>query len=228
MDRMLVIMAKAPRDRMVKTRLAQSLSPTAITNLYRCLLFDTIALAQSLDDVDVAIMCPTSDVEDLVCTVGDSLPVVPQTGDGLAAGLTSVFATFASESHRRVIAFNSDSPHLPASVLKRAFDALATCDLVVGPSHDGGYYLVGATAFHPTLFTGDSLGSKNALDTLLGQARSLGLSLHLTDACYDIDVPCDLNRVAAELQLDPTKAPRTARWLMEWKRTLPAPDQGGR
>jgi len=218
----LVIMAKAPREGMVKTRLSQSLPPAAVTDLYRCLLFDTIALARSIDGVEVAIMCPPSDVEDLARTVGKCVPIVPQKGNGLAAGLTSVFATFASAGHQRVIAFDSDSPHLPASVLKCAFEALVTCDLVVGPSDDGGYYLVGATAFHPTLFMGDSLGTANALETLLTQARSLGLSLHLTDTFYDIDVTADLSRVAAELKLNPERAPRTAKWLSEWSKRIAA------
>jgi rSAM/selenodomain-associated transferase 1 len=210
---------------MVKTRLARSLPPAAVTDLYRCFLFDTVALARSIDDVDVTIMCPTTDVEELSRAVGHSVPVVPQQGNGLAAGLTSVFARFASAGDRRVIAFNSDSPHLPASVLKCAFEALTTCDLVVGPSDDGGYYLVGATAFHSTLFMGDSLGTATALETLLAQGRLLGLSLHLTDTFYDIDVPADLSRVAAELQLDSARAPRTAKWLSEWSRTAAGPDQ---
>ncbi len=60
------------------------------------------------------------------------MPIVAQTGQGLAAGLDSVFAHFA-HGNQRVIAFNSDSPHLPASVLKSAFDSLDECDLVLGP-----------------------------------------------------------------------------------------------
>ena len=57
-DRVLVIMAKAPRPGEVKTRLAHSLSIEAVTEFYRCLLDDTLALARSLSDVEVAIMCP--------------------------------------------------------------------------------------------------------------------------------------------------------------------------
>jgi len=226
-DCTLVIMAKAPRPGMVKTRLAQILPAAAVTELYRRLLLDTIALTQSLDGVDVAIMCPASDVNDLTRTVGESVAVVSQMGDGLAAGLTSVFARFASAGHRRVIAFNSDSPHLPASVLKRAFDALAACDLVIGPTHDGGYYLVGATAFHPKLFTNDSMGTGNALQALLAQGQSLGLVSHLVDPFYDIDVAADLSRLAAELQPDPAKAPRTAEWLSEWGKTMQPTRPGG-
>lgn len=215
-NRTLVIMAKAPRLGSVKTRLAQNLSLPAVTELYRCLLNDTIALAQVLDYVEIAIMCPASDVEDLSRAVPKAVPIVPQTGQGLAAGLASVFAHFAAPGHQRVIAFNSDSPHLPASVLESAFDVLEACDLVVGPTHDGGYYLVGAKASHPGLLTNDGMGGANALEALLTRARALGLSVHLADPFYDIDVAADLNRLADELQRMPGKAPRTARWLSEW------------
>jgi hypothetical protein len=217
-NRTLVIMAKAPRLGSVKTRLAKSLSLQAVTELYRCLLNDTIALAQGLDHVEIAIVCPASDVEDLSRAVAKTARIVPQTGQGLAAGLASVFARFAAPGHQRVIAFNSDSPHLPTTVLERAFDVLEACDLVVGPTHDGGYYLVGARASHPSLFTSDGMGTASALEALLTRARALGLSAHLTEPFYDIDVAADLSQLADELQRRPGKAPRTAKWLSEWAR----------
>src|SRR5258708_35678015 len=87
-DRVLVIMAKAPRPGAVKTRLASSLSSAAVTAFYCCLLDDTLALARSLRDVEVAIMRPASDVNELAQLAG-SEAVVAQTGEGLAAGLPS-------------------------------------------------------------------------------------------------------------------------------------------
>jgi len=226
-DRVLVIMAKAPRPGAVKTRLASSLSPEAVTAFYGCLLDDTLALARSLGDVEVAIMCPESDVNELGQLTGNEVSVVAQKGEGLAAGLTSVFAHFApdrqredhqSDAHqRRVIAFNSDSPHLPRSVLEHAFETLAAHDVVVGPTHDGGYYLVGAKASHPALFAGDGMGTSSALERLLSRARVLGLSVAFADPFYDIDVADDLTRLAEELRLAPARAPRTARWLKEWE-----------
>src|SRR6266852_9058313 len=122
--RTLVIMAKAPRPGEVKTRLASSLSPEAVAAFYCCLLDDTLALARSLGDVEVAIMCPDSDVNALAQLAGNEASVVAQKGEGLAAGLTSVFAHFAATGGQRVIAFNSDSPHLPRSVLEDAFETL--------------------------------------------------------------------------------------------------------
>ena len=222
MNRTLVIMAKAPRPGAVKTRLAKSLPVQAVAELYKCLLNDTIALAQTLDHVEIAIMCPATDVEDLSLAVAKSVRVVPQNGSGLAAALDSVFtqfSQFAATGRPEVIAFNSDSPHLPASVLKSAFDALEACNLVVGPTHDGGYYLVGARASHPNLFSHDGMGTASALDALLECASELQLKVRVLDPFYDIDVAADLRQLAEELQRIPEKAPRTAKWLAEWAST---------
>src|SRR5271163_5007749 len=125
----LVIMAKAPRPGMVKTRLAQRIPVDAVTELYRCLLDDTLALARSVGTVEVAIMCPASDVEELAHLARGVVSVVAQKGEGLAAGLISVFARFTVSGRtvpgpQRVVAFNSDSPHLPPSVLESAFETL--------------------------------------------------------------------------------------------------------
>ena len=219
-DRTLVIMAKAPRPGAVKTRLAQHLPAEIVSSLYRCFLQDTLSLARSLADVEVAIMCPAADVAELASLAGEAVTVVAQQGEGLAAGLTSVFAHFAAPGHRHVIALDSDSPHLPLSVLESAFAALAGCEVVVGPTHDGGYYLVGATTIHPGLFSGDSMGRSNALEELLARTEHLGLSVATLERFYDVDVAADLLRLDAELQLFPRRAPRTAAWLSQSKELL--------
>jgi uncharacterized protein len=205
---------------MVKTRLSHSLASPAVTALYRCLLADTMTLANSLNGVEVAIMCPASDTGELERLLGSKVQIVAQRGEGLAAGLTSVFSHFAASGKRRVIAFNSDSPHLPVSFLEKAFQALAVRDVVIGPTHDGGYYLVGARATHATLFENDGLGTKSALERLLARAKSLGLSTGLTEPFYDIDVADDLIRLARELRIAPARAPQTANWFAEWGQTL--------
>ena len=216
-DRVLVIMAKAPRLGAVKTRLVPSISPEAVTAFYRCLLDDTLALARSLREVEVAIMCPDRDIDELAQLAGSEARVVAQRGEGLAAGLTSVFAHFTEGGQRRTVAFNSDSPHLQRAVLEDAFETLVARDVVVGPTHDGGYYLVGAKASHPTLFAHDGMGTSSALERLLARAQALELSVGFAEPFYDIDVVDDLTRLAAELRMAPARAPHTARWLKEWE-----------
>ncbi|HWC18586.1 MAG TPA: TIGR04282 family arsenosugar biosynthesis glycosyltransferase [Terriglobales bacterium] len=215
--RVLVIMAKAPRLGVVKTRLAPSLSPAEMSAFYCCLLEDTLTLARSLGDVEIAVMCPESDASQLAELVGHNATIVAQRGEGLAAALTSVFTHFERNRRRRIIAFNSDSPHLPRSVLEEAFQTLLAHDVVVGPTNDGGYYLVGAKASHSTLFASDGMGTSSALERLLSRARALDLSVGFADPFWDIDVTDDLARLAAELRLAPARAPHTARWLKEWE-----------
>jgi rSAM/selenodomain-associated transferase 1 len=219
-NRMLVIMAKAPKPGMVKTRLTESLSSPAVTALYRCLLEDTLALAQSLRNVEVAVMCPEPDQVELTHLLGNTVQVVAQKGEGLAAGLTSVFRRFTAAGCQHVVAFNSDSPHLAPAVLDSAFEILAAHDVVVGPTHDGGYYLVGAKDAHPSLFEGDGMGTRNALDRLLNRTRVLELSTGFTEPFYDVDVANDLILLAEELRHAPAKAPRTAGWFDEWQHAV--------
>jgi rSAM/selenodomain-associated transferase 1 len=217
--RTLVIMAKAPKVGMVKTRLSPILPSAGVTALYRCLLEDTVALAKSLSGVELALMCPESDADELAHLLGDTVQIVTQTGDGLAAALTSVFRHFTATG-QRVIAFNSDSPHIAASVLNSAFEILTTHDVVVGPTNDGGYYLVGAKAAYPSLFAGDGMGTKSALDRLLIRTKTLELSTGFTERFYDIDVLDDLMQLARELRVAPEKSPRTAAWLGEWEQAI--------
>ena len=162
-------------------------------------------------------MCPASDVEELTRLARGVVDVVAQKGEGLAAGLTSVFAHFAAPGRE---ACGCLQQRQPASAgfgsCERRSRRSPRHDVVVGPTHDGGYYLVGAKAAHPALFDGDGMGTKSALETLLARARELQLSVGFTDPFYDIDVEDDLTRLAAELRLAPARAPRTAVWLKQW------------
>ncbi len=191
-NRTLVIMAKAPKPGMVKTRLSQSLPSPAVTALCRCLLEDTVALAKSLTSVEVAVMCPESDKEELAALLCNTVQIVAQKGEGLAAGLTSVFRHFTAAGRQHVVA----------------------------PTHDGGYYLVGAKVAHPSLFDGDGMGTRSAFDRLLTRTKLLELSTGFTEPFYDIDVADDVIQLARELRLAPAKAPRTAAWFGEWEEAV--------
>jgi glycosyltransferase A (GT-A) superfamily protein (DUF2064 family) len=181
------------------------------------MLRDTLALVQALSRVHVAVMCPSEDLADVEGRLPAGVHIVGQSGNGLAAALVSAFAYFVPD-FRRVVAVDSDSPHLPLAILQSAFQLLETNDVVVGPTEDGGYYLVGASAMHPRLFDSAPLGTGNARDALLGNARTLGLSVALTQPWYDVDVPADLRRLADELRTEPARAPRTAALLASWWR----------
>jgi len=211
-----VLMAKAPREGFVKTRLNGAYSRCDVVQLSECMLRDTVALVQELARVHVAVVCPSDDVDEIAARLPGGVHIVGQRGNGLAAALVSAFEHFVPD-FRRVIAVDSDSPHLPLAILESAFELLETNDVVVGPTEDGGYYLVGASAIHRRLFDPASIGTGDARDALLGNARALGLSVAFTEAWYDVDVPEDLRRLAAELRIEPARAPRTAALLASWR-----------
>jgi rSAM/selenodomain-associated transferase 1 len=210
-DCALVIMAKAPRAGQVKTRLASALATQDIVTLYRCLIEDTVGLARAVGVPRIAVVCPSGHEDELARWLG--IEVIAQDGDGLAAGLESAFRVVCGPGCGRVVALDGDSPHLPAETVRRAFALLERHDVVVGPTADGGYYLVGATRPHRGLFGGGALGTGTALQALLDRARGLALSPALTEECYDVDEGDDLARLAAELRTTPSRAPRTAAWL---------------
>jgi rSAM/selenodomain-associated transferase 1 len=211
-DRVLAIMAKAPRTGHVKTRLSSDAAEETVLGLYRCLVEDTVAMAQTIPSLHVAIVCPAGDGGDVRAWL-DGVTIVEQTGHGLAAALTMTFEHFSAAGFTRIIAFNSDTPHLPARILEQAFDALSTHEIVVGPTEDGGYYLVGARSPHPALFDAPHLGTGGALDALLTRVHALGLTAARTDAWYDIDVHADLEQLAVDLAAHPERAPKTAAYL---------------
>jgi len=212
----IVVMAKAPREGLVKTRLTSAYPARDVVQLSECMLADTLDLVQTLAPVHVAVMCPSEDVADIRARLPPSVEVVGQRGTGLAAALDSVFQHFVPDFHR-VVAIDSDSPHLPPATLRSAFDLLDTHQLVVGPTEDGGYYLVGASAVYPHLFDLARLGTGSARDALVQNARALELSVAFTSECYDVDLPADLSRLDAELRTEPSRAPRTAALLASWR-----------
>jgi uncharacterized protein len=211
-ERALIIMAKAARIGHVKTRLAASLPAEAVVELYRCMIEDTLDLARSVAMDALAVVCPASDVADLVSWL-PAIEIVGQQGEGLAAGLVSAFRIFIDRGYRRVVALDSDSPQLPPETLDEAFRLLDSADVVVGPTTDGGYYLVGSTSAKAELFDTHRMGTGTALDSLMSTAQGLGLRVALTETGYDVDEAEDLARLARELRLYPHRALRTAAWL---------------
>jgi rSAM/selenodomain-associated transferase 1 len=205
-------MAKAARAGHVKTRLAASLPAEAVVDLYKCLIEDTLHLARSVSTDALAIVCPASDVADLACWL-PTIEIVAQQGEGLAAALVSAFRIFIGRGYGRVVALDGDSPQLPPETLDKAFRLLDGADVVIGPTTDGGYYLVGCTTEQSELFDTQRMGTGRALDSLMVSAQGLGLRVALTEMSYDVDEAEDLARLARELRLFPHRAPRTAAWL---------------
>src|SRR5262245_53136868 len=137
------IMAKAPRAGHAKTRMADGLAPEVAADMYRHFLLDTVEIVRRVPDVTAAMVCPQGDRDDLLA-LDLGLPVLEQDGPGLMYGLAYGIAWGLSLGHPAVALVNADSPTLPPALIAEALSAIDGRDVVLGPTADGGYYLIAA------------------------------------------------------------------------------------
>jgi hypothetical protein len=214
MSSALAIFAKAPIPGQVKTRLCPPLSLEDATRLYECFLLDTVARACSLADVHVFVAITPADTE-LVFRALLPFPVryVSQRGATLGEREANVFAELFHQGFSRVVIIGSDIPTMPVAHLRDAFTLLESpdTDVVLGPSEDGGYYLIGARALQPALFENVHWSTASVLEETLAQAGRAGLRVAQIPAWYDVDEEDDLRKLIAELTPpeNAARAPRT-------------------
>jgi uncharacterized protein len=133
---------------------------------------------------------------------------IPQRGADLGERLERTFRRLFARGFRRVVVIGSDSPTLPASILKGAFAALQQDgDVVLGPAEDGGYYLVGATRPVPRMFEKIPWGTKGVMRATLAALHRRGARAVLLSPWHDVDRPDDLERVRRHLSHRPQGEP---------------------
>jgi rSAM/selenodomain-associated transferase 1 len=197
-DRLLLIMAKTPHPGAVKTRLCPPLTPGLAADLYRAFLRDTLALGAGLPGTDLGVVHPPSaDDHALRTLLAPGVLLWPQEGDGLEAGLSGAFARAFADGYRRVVVMSSDSPTLPVAALEEAFAALDGHDVTLGPTLDGGYYLIGLTQPRRRLFEGIAWSTEAVYTQTQERAAECGLWVHATPPWHDVDTAADLAILAA-------------------------------
>lgn len=189
------VLARAP-SAPGKTRLGASTA-----ELRGALLLDTWDAAQDGSWDAALVFTPAeSAVECADLTVGSRRPplLVPQAGDELGARMVAAFRELFAAGYLRVILIGSDLPTLPAERLHDADRALQQgADVVLGPSEDGGYYLVGLTQSRETIFSDMTWGTPDVYRETKRRAEEAGLRVETIPSWYDVDSPEDLQRVVA-------------------------------
>jgi len=214
----LCIMAKAPEPGQVKTRLCPPLSPEDAAELYRCFLVDKIAQAREVTGAELALAYAPALAAALFEALAPGFTLLAQRGADLTARIVAVCDELFRIGYDAAILIDSDTPTLPTERLESAVAVMShgAHDLVLGPSEDGGYYLIGLRRPHPGLFEGMRWSTPTVLEETLRRARALGLSSARLPAWYDVDTPADLARLRAELAAGSGGGPRhTRRFLLE-------------
>ncbi len=193
------VMAKAPRPGHAKTRLTRALAPEVAADLYRHFLLDTVDVVRRVPGVAAALLCPAGDGAELA-RLDIGLPIVEQRAPGLMQGLAFGVAHALDRGYGAVALINADSPTLPPARIADAFAALATYDVVFGPTADGGYYLIASTVPCDELLLGAPYpDGTTILHDTLDQAARLGLRAGTIAPWFDIDLPAELRGLADAL-----------------------------
>jgi len=214
------IMAKAPRPGTVKTRLCPPLLATEAAALYRCFLLDKIAAVGGLVDTRPVIAYTPDDARPEFDVLAPGFAFVAQDGPDLGARLHATLAGLLAAGHAGAIAVDSDTPTLPSGFLQQAVDCLSRPgpDVVLGPTEDGGYYLIGIRAPHRELFETMPWSTSDVLEITRRRADAAGLRALCLPSWFDVDTPDDLERLRAMLATaNDTTASETRRFLTNWR-----------
>jgi len=198
----IVLFAKRPDRGKVKTRLVPPLTPDQAAHLYHCFLKDACGQLLALRDVDRVIAYDPPDDREFFESLGPpGFTLLEQPQTGLGDRMAGLFATLQDLGYRQFIAVGSDAPTLPTAWLQQAIDTLRneTTSLVLGPSEDGGYYLIGMDGLHTGVFDDIDWSTRSVYTQTRERAAALGLTVTDLPRWYDVDDAASLEKLRQSL-----------------------------
>lgn len=218
------VMTKAPRPGEVKTRLTPPLTPEEAAFLNICFLRDIGAAIVAAGEGARGVVCytPIGAEADYDGVFPKDFEFVPQRGTALGERLILASQDLFAAGFSSVCLIGSDSPTVPASTFAQAMKILSSpnAGVVLGPTDDGGYYLIGFNRLHRRIFEEVDWSTESVLAQTKERANQSGLPFHLLPVAYDVDDRDTLSRLCQDLinlNANPEKiiAPATRRFLQE-------------
>lgn len=205
------VFARAPEPGTVKTRLTPILRAAEAADLYRAMLIDTVEVAASIGSDVVVAFTPHAARASLEQLLGRHQTYMPQGPGDLGQRLAYAFERLC-DGRRPVMVVGSDCPGLSAERLREAVDAVSGDDEVaIGPTIDGGYYLIGLTRARPRLFEDVPWSTERVFEATMERIREAGLRARTLATERDIDTPEDILELYA--------GTRSAEWEEAYPRT---------
>ena len=191
------IMAKYPAVGMVKTRLGESIDPEKVAHLYLCFLKDTVEKVNRLGVPFFIYYTPDDKKEYFERLFGNNPSYLPQMGDDLGERLYNGFKKIFRQGYDSAIALASDTPDLPEAILDESLKKLTEYNSVIGPSFDGGYYLIGLRndSARKNLFRGIAWSTETVFNETMKKIKQEKISCHALAPWGDVDQIADLERL---------------------------------
>jgi rSAM/selenodomain-associated transferase 1 len=200
----LLVFARLPELGKVKTRLAADVGADRALAVYESMLRDLLReIGTSTPDLEIEVMWPPTPSAngDALRRAFGSHSVAVQTGADLGERVSMALSErFFFHRTEKIVVIGADDPSLTRELIDHAFALLESCEYVLGPAADGGYYLLGcrALAYDPSVFDGIEWSTSTVLTTTLARIAELGRTVALLPEHYDIDTASDLQRSIAE------------------------------
>jgi uncharacterized protein len=220
------IMTKAPEAGKVKTRLTPPLTTAEAAKLNICFLRDlvesiSVATAQT-PSCGIGIYTPLGAEATYQNILPDAFFLLPQRGDDFGERLILAAEDLFKAGFESICLINSDSPTVVASIFAEAVRELAKPGerIVLGPSDDGGYYLIGLKQMRRLLFEDIDWSTEHVFNQTMQRAAEIGVEVHQLPAGFDVDDGATLRRLCDELlgktqELTGAVAPNTQKFLSE-------------
>ena len=208
-----ICFTRVPKPGVTKTRLLGLLSPAQCVRLHTAFLHDLKTVYARLDaDLYIA-HTPDPDWEMLREIFPGAAGFFPQAGADLGARMYHAIAKVLSLGYEKAVLTGADLPLLTPAHLESGFAALEKADIALGPTADGGYYLIGMKKPHGAPFRVTDYGGATVYENTLAAIRDGGLLVCPAMECADVDTPGDLRDLGERLAQDSA----TARCLAEFK-----------
>lgn len=207
-EAIIAVFAKVPEPGSVKTRLIPELGPERACGLAEAFLEDTVTRMRKLDWAE-CIVAATAPFQRHYFKPDE---VWLQSEGDLGERLEKVLR-LALKRRRAVLAIGSDTPNLPLEHVDNARRALATADAVLGPSLDGGFYLIGLKECPVGMLEGIQWSHSSTLAATTAKLDQFGMKTAFINPWFDVDSHDDLERLRRQVAADPASAPATAEYL---------------
>ena len=194
-----ILFARNPVPGQVKSRLRTHLTPEQACRLHCASTNDVMTLlAQALPRANKFLFLseePAVDLAECGLLLPAGFRLAVQEGNDLGERMEGAFRRAFACGARRVVIFGSDSPTLRPEIVRNAFCRLCDCDLTLGPTDDGGYYLIGCRRFQERLFHEVEWSTPRTFEQTLANAARLGLRVAVLERWFDLDEWEDVERV---------------------------------
>jgi rSAM/selenodomain-associated transferase 1 len=199
----LIIFFKNPVPNHVKTRLIPTLSAEDAATLYKNFVLDIFEEYSSLRKTDIfAYAAPTNDPQSVTSLVPEGFKIMNQQGESFSLRMENAFAELFELGYKRVVIIGTDSPTLSSLQAERAFDLLGIKDptVTIGPSEDGGYYLLGMNALQRGVFYNVRYSDTATYEDTLRQIVTLRTFYFPLATWYDIDDEAGFLRLVKDVK----------------------------